>query len=135
VSPMLPIPFVEALRAPSSAPPPARPCVPPPADDRFELLRRFVLDDVQGYKTASAKLLARRAPLGDREAWEAVASDMEGPGRGYAGDVARALGNGDLDAAVREAAVVCGDLDDEKRPDGEKWLREMRANAARKGGA
>lgn len=110
---------------------PARPCVPPPADDRMELLRAFVLYDVHGYKTASAQLLAQRSPLGDREAWDAVAADMEGPGRGHASDVARALGKGDLDAAVDEAASVCGYADGEGRPDGARWLRESREDAAR----
>lgn len=132
---MLPAAFVETMRGPSSAPPPpARPCVAPPADDRFELLRRFVADDISGYKVHSARVLAARAALGDREAWDAVARDMTGPGRGYASDVAEALGRGDLDAAVREAAKVCGDLDSDGRPDGERWCREMRDVVAAKGG-
>lgn len=95
----------------------------PSTDDRFDLLRAFVLDDINGHKTASAKLLARRAALGDREAWDAVAGDMTGPGRGYASDVAEALGRGDLDAAVTEAAKVCGESV-------EAWLRDARAAVA-----
>jgi hypothetical protein len=135
-APVLPPAFTDMLRGPSSAPPPAaRPCVAPPVDDRFELLRAFVLDDINGYKVHSARLLASRAALGDREAWSAVARDMSGPGRGHASDVAEALGRGDLDAAVAEAARVCGDLDADGRPDGERWLREMRDVVAAKGGA
>ena len=115
--------------------PQARPCIPPSADDRMALLRALVLHDLHGYKTTSAHVLASRAALGDGEAWDAVAGDMEGPGRGHASDVARALGRGDLDAATQEAALVCGALDDEGRPDSAKWLRESREEAARKGGA
>ena len=132
---LLPAAFIATMRTDSSVPPPpARPCVPPPADDRFELCRAFVLDGISGYKVHSARVLASRAALGDREAWEAVARDMSGPGRGYSADVAEALGKGDLDAAVREAAKVCGDFDADGKPDGEKWLREAREIAA-KGGA
>lgn len=120
------------------APPPPRPCIAPPADDRFELLRAFVLDDISGYKVHSARVLARRAELGDREAWEAVARDMTGPGRGHASDVAEALAAGDLERAMREAALVCGDYEvvgDRRVPLPEKWLREAREEHARKGGA
>jgi hypothetical protein len=135
-APVPPPAFTDMLRGPSSAPPPAaRPCVAPPPDDRFELLQRFVADDIDGYKVHCARLLAARATLGDREAWSAVARDMSGPGRGHASDVAEALGRGDLDAAVAEAARVCGDLDADGRPDGERWLREMRDLVAAKGGA
>lgn len=134
----LPAALVDALRGPSSAPPPAaRPCVaPPPADDRLELLRAFVLGDCDGYRMRCARVLAGRAPLGDRAAWEAVAQDITGPGRGYTAPVAEALARGDLDGAAVAAAVVCGDLDAEGQPDGERWCREMRdVVATKKGGA
>ncbi len=133
---LLPRVFEETMRGTDSSvpPPPPRPAILPPADDRFALCRAFVLDGISGYKVHSARVLASRADLGDREAWEAVARDMSGPGRGYSADVAEALGRGDLDAAVREAAKVCGDLDVDGRPDGDRWCREMREEIARKGG-
>lgn len=120
------------------APPPPRRCIAPPADDRFELLRAFVVDDINGYKVSSARVLARRAELGDREAWDAVARDMTGPGRGSASDVAEELARGNLDKAVIAAAMVCGDfeeIDGRKVALPEKWLRETREERARKAGA
>lgn len=134
----LPAALVDTLRGPSSAPPPpSRPCVAPPADDRFELVRAFVLGDCDGYRMRCARVLAERAPLGDRAAWEAVAGDIQGPGRGYTAPVAEALARGDLDGAVVAAATVCGDLDADGNPDGERWCREMRdvvAATTKKGG-
>lgn len=140
---MRPQPILSAadMRDASTWTPPGHepiPAIPPPPDDRMELLREFVLHDCDGYKTHSAKVLARRAALGDSEAWGAVARDITGPGRGYASDVADALGKGDLDAAMREAAMVCGDYEvvgDRKVPLPEKWLRETREERARKRGA
>lgn len=140
---MRPQPILSAAdtRDASSWTPPGHepiPAIPPPRDDRMELLREFVLHDCDGYKTHSAKVLARRAALGDSEAWGAVARDISGPGRGYASDVAEALARGDLDAAVCEAAVVCGDYETaggRKVPLPEKWLWDAREERARKGGA
>lgn len=115
--------------------PDPRPCVPPPPDDRLELLRAFILDGADGYKKHCAKVLIARAALDDREAWEAIARDLDGPGRGNTCDVAEALATGDLDKAVAAAALVCGDIDEDRQPLPEKWCREMRAQLARKGGA
>lgn len=102
---------VEAEPAPRAA-------IAPPPDDRMGLARAFVLRDcsVRG----AARVLAQRASLGDLEAWEAVSSDIVGPGRGRSWRVAEALGEGDLDTAVAEAARACGETVEE-------WLRSERA--------
>lgn len=112
-----------------------RPAIAPPKDDRLDVIRRFVVDCCwDSGRANAARVLAQRSPLGDAEAWEAVGNGLRPDFRVF-DDVCNALGRGDLDAAAKEAAKVCGDLDAEGRPDGELWLREVRAEQARKGGA
>lgn len=127
--PALPAALVETLRASSAPPPPAaRPCVAPPADDRLELLRAFVQRAALGRELYSARVLIRVSPLGDHEAWHAVAADLGGAGASAAWRVAERLGDGDLDAAVACAAELCGEPP-------EAWLAWAREERARKAGA
>jgi hypothetical protein len=88
-------------------------------------------------RDGSATVLARRAPLGDLEAWEASGDDLRAE-YGRCSRVCLELGRGDVDAAVRTAAVFCGDYDLSDSgpvPRVDEWLRETRAELARKGGA
>lgn len=116
--------------------PPARPAIAPPPDDRFELLRYFVVGCCWDYKNA-ARVLAKRAELGDAEAWEAVGHGLHVNHR-HVADVTDELAKGDLDAAVNAAALICGDYvkrGDKRIPVPLKWLRETREERARKGGS
>lgn len=71
---ILPRAFAETIRGPSSAPPPpARPCVAPPADDRLELLRAWLLDGYGVRLRHCGRHLVATAALTDTEAWSAVA--------------------------------------------------------------
>lgn len=126
---ILPRAFVETIRGPSSAPPPARPCVAPPADDRLELLRAWLLDGYGVRLRHCGRHLVATAALTDTEAWDAVALDLDAAaGTGSSRRVAQALSVGDLDGAVGAAAAI----EDESA---EAWLSGQRAFAARKGGA
>lgn len=106
----------------------AVPPPPPPPDDRLELLRAFVQRATAGRMLFSARVLIRRAVLGDREAWYAVAGDIGGASTTATWRVAERLGDGDLDAAVACAAQLSGETVD-------AWLSWARAEAARKAGA
>ena len=140
---MLPPPIHPPIALPDAADwvPPGYepiPCVPPPPDDRFEVVRRFVLGCCwdTGLPNA-ARVLAKRSPLGDAEAWEAVGRGLHPDHRNF-DDVCNALGRGDLGAAISEAALACGDYEkvgERRVPLPEKWLREVRAEQAREGGA
>ena len=131
------IPGPDHIEAPPGFEP--RTCVRPPADDRMELLRYFVLSLCwdNGLPNA-ARVLAQRAELGDAEAWEAVGRGVK-PDFRHCDTVTDALAKGDLDAALRAAAMVCGDYsetaDGWRGPLPEKWLRETREERAAKGGA
>jgi len=116
--------------------PTPRPAIAPPPDDRFELLRYFVLGCCWDYKNA-ARVLAKRAELGDAEAWEAVGHGLHANHR-HVADVTDQLAKGDIDAAVNAAALICGDYETvaaRRIPLPEKWLRETRDERAQKGGA
>jgi len=104
------------------------PCVPPPPDDRFEVVRWWLLDAyARRLSHAARHLLAHAAPA-DTAAWEALGRDLDDARDcDSAWRVAAALARGDVDGAVAGAALVCGE-------DGATWLRETRA-LARKGGA
>lgn len=110
------------------APPTPRPCIAPPADDRFELARAFVLRACTGYQTFSARVLCQRAELGDREAWYAVSGDIGGANATATWRVAEKLGDGDLDGAVDVAAALCDET-------AGAWLARSREEFARKAGA
>lgn len=103
--------------------------------DHLDVVRGWVLTMLVPGRAGA--VLARRADLGDREAWEAIGAELRADYRGCRG-VCEALGAGDLDGAVARAAMVCGDyeqVDDEAPvPMVETWLRETRAELARKGG-
>lgn len=114
-----------------------RPCVPPPPDDRYDVVRGWVLTMLPDL--GAATVLARRAPLGDREAWEAVGSDLL-PQYRQCSRVCDALAAGNLDGALRHAANFCGDYtqagdDGPLVPLVDEWLSGARAELARKAGA
>lgn len=115
-------------------PPAGRPAIPPPPDDRLEVVRRFILGCCWDTGCANAaRVLAKRSPLGDREAWEAVGRGLR-PDYRHLDDVCYALGRGDLDGAIDHAALGCGDYEkvgDRRVPLPEKWLREVRDEQAR----
>lgn len=117
--------LVDHRDASTWVPPGHEPIPTTPPDDRMDLVRAFVADDCPA--RGAARVLAQRAALGDREAWAAVVVDMTGPGRGHAWRVAEALGEGDLDTAVAEAARACGETVGEWLA----WMRSERASAAR----
>lgn len=132
-------PSVDLLDATTWVPPfhEPVPCIPPPADDRYDLARRWVMTMLP--EAGAARVLARRAELGDREAWEAVGSDILPQYRRCA-RVCDALAAGDLDRALERAAVFCGDyrqvdLDAPVVPLVDEWLTGARAELNRKGGA
>lgn len=125
-TPVLPPALVDTLRGPSSAPPPpARPCVAPPPDDRLELLRAWLLRSYRRVLPFSARHLLGVATLSDAAAWAAVERDLDdAPDTGTSRRVAAALAMGRLDEAVGHAARIVGEPV-------ETWLADERA----KGGA
>lgn len=116
--------------------PKPRPCVAPPPDDRYDVVRGWVLTMLS--ESGAAPVLARRAALGDREAWEAVGYDLL-PAYRRCSRVCNALAAGDLDGALGHAAIFCGDYtqveDGPVVPLVDEWLKGAREELARKGGA
>lgn len=133
---MLP-PVIPSVAPACAATAAARPCVPPPADDRYDVARRWVMTMLP--EAGAARVLARRVDLGDRDGWEAIGADLL-PQYRRCGRVCEALAAGDLDGALGRAAIFCGDYDQHDDdgppvPRVDEWLRGLRAELARKGGA
>ncbi len=125
---MLPRAFEETMRGADSSvpPPPARPCVPPPADDREALVRHDLRHVAEGSSLRCAVVLIERAPLGDVVAWEAVRRELFV--RSRLDDAADAMGAGKLDAAVVVCARIAG-------VSVEEWAEDTRREIAARGGA
>lgn len=123
---ILPRVFVETMRTDSSVPPPpSRPAILPPADDREALVRHDLRHAAEFAHLRCAAVLCARAPMGDAVAWEAVRRELFT--RTRLDDAADCMASGKLDEAVAICARVCGMTVDE-------WIDETRREIAAKGG-